>query len=78
LLFLYTDNLSLEFHLRALEELCSVSKEVRIFPLIDVNGKRLPYVDPDIELLRAKKRDVTEVKIAYDFRKDRNTRLKIF
>jgi hypothetical protein len=28
LLFLYTDNLSLEFHLRSLAELCRVSKEV--------------------------------------------------
>ena len=27
LLFLYTDNLSLEFHLRSLEELCRVSND---------------------------------------------------
>ena len=40
LLFLYMDNLSLEFHLRSLEELCRVSNEIRIFPLMDFNANR--------------------------------------
>jgi SAM-dependent methyltransferase len=77
LLFLYTDNLSLEFHLRSLEELCRVSNEVRIFPLLDVNANRSPYVDHVVEFLRAGKRDVTEVKVAYEFQKGGNTMLKI-
>lgn len=77
LLFLYTDNLSLDFHLRSLAELCRVSKEVRIFPLLDVNGTRSPYVGPVIDFLRAEKRDVKEVKVAYEFQKGGNTMLKI-
>jgi len=77
LLFLYTDNLSLEFHLKSLEELCRVSNEVRIFPLLDVNANRSPYVDYVIDFLRARKRDVTEVKVAYEFQKGGNTMLKI-
>jgi SAM-dependent methyltransferase len=77
LLFLYTDNLSLEFHLESLAELCRVSNEVRIFPLLDVNGNRSPYVDPVADYLKKEKRDVTEVKVAYEFQKGGNTMLKI-
>ena len=78
LLFLYTDNLSLEFHLRSLEELCRVSNEVRIFPLLDVNASRSIYVDHVIDVLRAGKRDVLEVKVAYEFQKGGNTMLRIY
>jgi SAM-dependent methyltransferase len=77
LLFLYTDNLSLEFHLRSLEELCRVSNEIRIFPLMDVNANRSPYVEQVIHFLRVKKRDVMEVKVAFEFQKGGNTMLKI-
>ena len=77
LLFLYTDNLSLEFHLESLVELCRVSNEVRVFPLLDVNSNRSPYVDSVFDFLKAAKRDVTEVKVAYEFQKGGNTMLKI-
>ena len=77
LLFLYTDNLSLEFHLRSLEELCRVSNEIRIFPLMDLNANRSSYVEPIINFLRIIKRDVMEVKVAYEFQKGGNTMLKI-
>lgn len=77
LLFLYTDNLSLEFHLKSIEELCRVSNEVRVFPLLEVNVNRSSYVEPIIDLLRARNRDVKEIKVAYEFQKGGNTMLKI-
>jgi len=77
LLFLYTENLSLEFHLKSVEELCRVSNEVRIFPLLDVNADRSPYVEPIIDSLRARNRDVKEIKVAYEFQKGGNTMLRI-
>jgi hypothetical protein len=43
-LFLYTDNLSYNFHVDAIKEMLRVSKEVRIFPLLDVNANESPYV----------------------------------
>jgi hypothetical protein len=43
-LFLYTDNLSYSFHFDAIKEMLRVSKEVRIFPLLDVNANKSPYV----------------------------------
>jgi hypothetical protein len=78
LLFLYTDNLSLEFHLNSLEELCRVSNEVRIFPLLDANANRSIYVDRVIDFLRAEKRNVTEVKVPYEFQKGGNTMLRVY
>ena len=43
-LFLYTDNLSYSFHVDTIKEMLRVSKEVRIFPLLNVNAKKSPYV----------------------------------
>jgi hypothetical protein len=54
-----------------------VSNEVRIFPMLDVNGNRSPYVDPVIDFLKTEKLDVKEVKVAYEFQKSGNTMLKI-
>ncbi len=43
-LFLYTDNLSYSFHVHAIKEMLRVSKEVRIFPLLDVNANKSSYL----------------------------------
>ena len=40
LLFVYDDRLDLAFHLEAIHEMLRVAKEVRIFPLVDVNNSR--------------------------------------
>ncbi len=45
LLFLYTDDLSYDFHAAAVAEMLRVAREVRIFPLLDMNGRRSPYVE---------------------------------
>ncbi len=50
LLFLYSDLLSLEFHLESIKKLCRVAKEVRIFPLLTLASKPSPYV----EIIQAK------------------------
>jgi len=44
LLFLYSALLSAEFHVRSLFELCRVAREVRIFPLLSLDGKPSPHV----------------------------------
>lgn len=45
LLFLYSDLLSLDFHIQSLRELCRVAREVRIFPLLTLGCKTSPHVD---------------------------------
>jgi len=44
-LFLYTDNLSYSFHAASLREMLRVAREVRIFPLLHMNGQPSPYVE---------------------------------
>jgi hypothetical protein len=46
LLFLYSDHLTLDFHLASLREILRVAKEVRIFPLLGLDGLPSPYVEP--------------------------------
>src|SRR5262249_34844149 len=51
LLFLYSDQFSLEFHRAAVVEMARVAREVRIFSLLTLEGKRSPYVEPLCRLL---------------------------
>src|SRR5262245_49377512 len=54
LLFLYSNQLDAVFHGEAIQELCRVAREVRIFPLLALSGDRSPYVDRNLaELLEA-------------------------
>lgn len=76
-LFLYTDNLSLEFHIEAIDEMLRVAREVRIFPLLDLNGVRSLYVDEVINKYSEIGYSVNEVIVDYEFQKGGNTMLKI-
>jgi hypothetical protein len=46
LLFLYSEQLDLAFHRAAIDELLRVAREVRIFPLLTLDGNRSSHVDP--------------------------------
>ncbi len=46
LLFLYSEQLDLGFHVAAIEELLRVAREVRIFPLLGLDRKWSPHVGP--------------------------------
>ncbi len=43
-LFLYSAQLSAEFHLRALREMLRVAREVRVFPLLALDGAPSPHM----------------------------------
>src|SRR5262249_46485342 len=51
-LFLYTIQLGEVLHRAAIQEMCRVASEVRIFPLIELTGQRSPYVDAAMMDLR--------------------------
>jgi len=76
-LFLYTDNLSLDFHIASITEMCRVADDIRIFPLLDVNAKRSSYVDEVKTFFKGIKYKVTEKKIDYEFQKGGNMMLHI-
>jgi hypothetical protein len=76
-LLFYSDNLTYDFHLNAINEMLRVSKEVRIFPIIDVNNRTSPYLKNIIEHYRNKNVSVEEIKVNYEFQKNGNKMLKI-
>jgi len=76
-LFLYTDNLSLDFHVQAIDEMLRLADEVRIFPLLDVNANRSAYVDEIIKRYKNLGYDVEETQVDYEFQKGGNKMLKI-
>lgn len=77
-LIMYADRLDYEFHIQTLKEFLRVTKEeVRIFPLVDLEGKRYKHLDNIISFLTDYGCTVEEVKVSYEFQKDANSMLKI-
>ncbi|MFF5995665.1 SAM-dependent methyltransferase [Lysinibacillus sp. KU-BSD001] len=77
-LFMYADRLDHQFHIQTLNELLRVTKEeVRIFPLVDLEGKRYPYLEQLMVDLMDKGYVVEEVNVPYEFMTNANAMLKI-
>ncbi|SDM84567.1 hypothetical protein SAMN04488137_2212 [Fictibacillus solisalsi] len=77
-LFMYADRLDYQFHIETLNELLRVTKEeVRIFPLVDLGGKRYENLDKLISYLADNGCTVEEVKVRYEFQANANSMLKI-
>ncbi|WP_232509545.1 class I SAM-dependent methyltransferase [Parageobacillus thermoglucosidasius] len=77
-LFMYADRLDDSFHIATLNELLRVSKkEIRIFPLVDLEGKRYGHLDRLVNYLTENGCTVEEVKVSYEFQKNANSMLKI-
>lgn len=76
-LFLYSDNLSLNFHIQAIRELCRVGKEIRIFPLLDVNSRQSVFIDPVKEYFQSIGWVAEEVKVDYEFQKKGDKMLRL-
>lgn len=76
-LFLYSDNLSLEFHREAIDTLCRVAREVRLFPLLNYNAEPSPYVAPIRETLERAGRKVFLETVPYEFQRGGNAMMRI-
>jgi hypothetical protein len=76
-LFLYSDHFSLEFHQQAVDELCRVAREVRIFPLLNYNAEPSPFVIPIVEQAQRSGRSVSIEQVPYEFQRGGNTMLRI-
>jgi hypothetical protein len=72
-LFLYTDNLSFDFHVAAIHEMLRVAKEVRIFPLLDVNAQESRYLAGVLENFQDYHPEIRKVK--YEFQRGGNRML---
>ena len=76
-LFLYSEHLDEQFHIDAIDEMLRVAKEVRIFPLVTLNGEVSKYLAPIIAYLEAKKYSCKVMKTTYEFQNGGNEMLQI-
>lgn len=75
LLFLYSEQLSLEFHRAAVTELLRVARNVRIFPLVTLAGNRSPHVEGVIASIEASGGQATITRVPYEFQRGGNEML---
>lgn len=76
-LLLYSEQLSYDFHLASMFELLRVAQEVRIFPILKLNGERSPYLEPIMYELDQHNFSAQIQTVAYEFQKGGNQMLKI-
>jgi hypothetical protein len=76
LLFLYSRQLDLDFHRRAIAELLRVAREVRIFPLLQLGATPSPHVEPLVAEFGRNHR-VEIVPVDYEFQRGGNRMLRI-
>ncbi|MNW66566.1 hypothetical protein D3C74_450490 [compost metagenome] len=60
-----------------LEMLRVTRHEVRVFPTVDLSGKRYEYMDELKSLLEKRGYIVSEVKTSYEFQRNAHTMLRI-
>ena len=77
LLFLYSDALSLEFHLSAIEEMARVAEEVRAFPLLGAYGASSPHLRPLVGALWDRGYAVEIRRVPYEFLQGGNEVLSV-
>jgi hypothetical protein len=75
LLFLYSEHLSLEFHINSVIELLRIAPEVRIFPLLTLDCQVSPYLQPTIEHLTKLGIQAEVRSVDYEFQKGGNQQL---
>lgn len=76
-LFLYSAQLSLDFHVQAVEELCRVAREVRIFPVLTLDGAPSPHLQPVLQALEKHGYQASVEGVDYEFQRGGNQMLRV-
>jgi hypothetical protein len=76
-LFLYSNQVDLDQHLSSIAELCRVAKEVRIYPLLSLDGEVSPHFEAVVSNLNARGVTTSLVDVAYRFQKGANQMLVV-
>lgn len=78
LLFTYSKQLSFQFHLASILELCRVAKEVRIFPLlVHFSGEPSNHLQPVVDELTLQGYSVEICQVPYEFQRHGNQLLRV-
>lgn len=76
LLFLYSEQLSEDFHFQAIKELCRVSSETRIFPLLELGARKSRHLEKIRDRLEREGFAASVEKVPYEFQKGGNEMLR--
>ncbi|MBI3433044.1 MAG: SAM-dependent methyltransferase [Hydrogenophilales bacterium] len=76
-LFLYSAHLSEGFHIQAIQEMLRVAREVRIFPLLALDGTSSPYLKAVNEHFSIKGFSIDTMHVPYEFQRGGNEMLVI-
>ncbi len=68
-LFLYSDHVDGFAHLASMRELCRVASEVRVFPVVSLDGETSKHLDQVMTALSANGIDVSLQPVSYRFQK---------
>lgn len=77
LLFLYSEQLSADFHVTAIRELCRVAGEVRIFPLLELGAKNSRHLGSVTERLSVEGFEMAIAPVDYEFQRGGNKMLTV-
>jgi len=77
LLFSYSEQLSASFHAKAIQELCRVAGEVRIFPLLEMGTKPSRHLKSVSDSLATKGYEVCFTTVDYEFQPGGNGMMTI-
>ncbi len=77
LLFLYSAQLSFEFHMASMLEMLRVAEEVRVFPLLDLDLRRSAHLDLVMAELRSADFQPEIVQVPYEFQKGGGQMLRV-
>jgi hypothetical protein len=76
-LFTYSEQLSADFHVAAIEEMCRVADTVRVFPLLNYDGKPSRLLHRIVSELRARGYRTETQRVPYEFQKGGNRLLSV-
>jgi hypothetical protein len=76
-LLLYSDQLPLAFHVQAVREMCRVAREARIFPLLDMHGRRSSHLERVIAAMEDSGLSAEVFTVDYEFQRGGNQMLRV-
>ncbi|MEZ5491131.1 MAG: SAM-dependent methyltransferase [Gammaproteobacteria bacterium] len=68
-LFLYSEQVNLDQHIRGISELCRVAEEARVYPLLALDGVISPHLKPVTDALAKAGVSVSLQPVGYQFQK---------
>lgn len=77
LLFLYSEQLDEEQHIAAMMEMCRVAAEVRVYPLVGLDGKLSPHLPRVIRALAEAGHEPSVERVEYRFQKGATDMLRV-